>query len=195
MAALFVAAPGRFDVARLHGVHPNNAGAEVLDDVEAFKNIAGPDRGGQAVGRVIGDLERVRLARCDPAYISATEALGSFPPADPTKYHGYDKWVEDFFDLHLADRERVREYGMLNYGDWYDTAWDSWGNLEYDLARICFVQYLRTGDRRYFDRAEQASRHFMDVDVINAVNPILQKIPASSNAQPGQVWFLTLGLS
>ena len=50
-----------------------------------------------------------------------------------------------------------REYGLLNYGDSYAIPWDSWGNLEYDMAKYFFVQYIRIGDRRYFDRAESAA--------------------------------------
>ena len=88
------------------------------------------------------------LAQCTPSYVSGTLALGAFPPADPAKYCGYDAWMQTFFEAHLADRDRVREFGFLNYGDWYNTAWPEWGNLEYDTARIWFLQYLRTGDRR-----------------------------------------------
>jgi hypothetical protein len=128
------------------------------------------------------------LAQCDPDYVCHTRAAGDLVPADPTRLLGYDEWVNSFFNLHLADAARVRESGLLNHGDWYNTAWDSWGNLEYDTARIWFVQYLRTGDRRYFDRAEQAARHFVDVDVVHAVNPEVQAYPGSANIRPGQIW-------
>ena len=137
--------------------------------------------------------EKPLLAQCTPEYVGVTEAMGRFPPADPQRFGGYDLWMNAFFDLHLQDRERVRESGMLNHGDWYNTAWDSWGNLEYDTARIWFQQYLRTGDRRYFDRAEQAARHYVDVDVVHAVNPLVQAYPGSLNMRPGQIWAHSVG--
>ncbi len=38
------------------------------------------------------------LAQCTPSYVSDTLALGAFPPADPTKYCGYDAWMQQFFE-------------------------------------------------------------------------------------------------
>jgi len=97
------------------------------------------------------------------------------------------------FDLHLRDVERVREFGMLNFGDWYNIKWDSWGNLEYDTARCFFTQYLRTGDRRYFDRASQAARHFLDVDVVHEVSDKLHAFAGSAKMRPGHVWLHQVG--
>lgn len=137
--------------------------------------------------------EKPLLAQCAPEYVGTTEAMGRFPPADPDRFGGYDHWMNTFFDRHLVDRDRFREYGMLNNGDWYNTNWDSWGNLEYDTSRIWFQQYLRTGDRRYFDRAEQAAQHYIDVDIVHAVNPLVQAYPGSVNMQPGQIWAHSVG--
>jgi hypothetical protein len=76
---------------------------------------------------------------------------------------------------------------MLNYGDWYGERKVNWGNLEYDLAHGMFVQYLRTGDRRFFLRGEQAARHHIDVDVVHATNPLL-KNPWGPPPQVGDIW-------
>jgi hypothetical protein len=137
--------------------------------------------------------EQPLVAQCTPQRIAETKAIGQTPPADGERYHGYDLLVEEMFDEHLRDRDRVREYGMLNFGDWYNTAWDSWGNLEYDTARIWFTQYHRTGDRRYFNRAEQAARHYLDVDVAHAVNAEVRAYPGSSQMRVGQVWAHSVG--
>ena len=59
MAALFIAAPRRFDVARLHRVHPDNAGAQTLDHAQAAEDVARPDRGRQTVWCVVGNFESV----------------------------------------------------------------------------------------------------------------------------------------
>jgi hypothetical protein len=131
------------------------------------------------------------LAVADPQYVSATKALGEFPPADPEadteEFAGYDRWLDRALEKHLERRERVREYGLLNYGDWYGERRVNWGNLEYDLAHGMFLQYLRTGNRRYFERGEQAARHHIDVDVVHATNPHL-KNPWGPPPQVGEIW-------
>lgn len=137
--------------------------------------------------------EQPLIAQCSPERIAATQVLGNTPPADPERFHGYDLLVEEMFDEHLRDRTRLREFGLLNYGDWYNTNWDSWGNLEYDTSRIWFTQYHRSGDRRYFDRAEQAARHYLDVDIVHAVNPEVQAYPGSIDIRPGQAWAHSIG--
>ncbi|MDA0834318.1 MAG: hypothetical protein O2955_03240 [Planctomycetota bacterium] len=137
--------------------------------------------------------EQPLIAQFTTKYLAETNAKGKLPPANHHKYVGYDAWMDQFFDFHLQDREKVREFGMLNFGDWYNTNWDSWGNLEYDTARIWFTHYLRSGNRRYYDRAEQAARHYLDVDVLHATNSAVQKYPGSSNMRVGQIWAHSVG--
>jgi len=132
------------------------------------------------------------LATCKPAYTSTTKAASEFPPADPKKYAGYDDALEHALNGHLERRDRAREYGMLNYGDWYGERGVNWGNLEYDLAHGLFLQYLRTGDRRWFLRAEQAARHHIDVDVVHATNPLLRN-PWGPPPRVGDVWLHCVG--
>ncbi len=132
-------------------------------------------------------FEEPLLAVTPPAHASDSKALGSFPPSAPDRYFGYDPWLDRALQHHLQRRDQIREYGMLNYGDWYGERSVNWGNLEYDLAHGMFVQYLRTGDRRYFARGEQAARHHIDVDVIHATNPFL-KNPWGAAPQVGEMW-------
>jgi len=135
--------------------------------------------------------EEPLLATCEPAYVDATKVYGDLPPADPKKYAGYDAWLSRALDSHLKLRDKTREYGMLNYGDWYGERRVNWGNLEYDLQHGLFLQYLRTGDRRFFLRAEQAARHHIDVDVVHATNPHL-KNPWAAAPQVGEIWLHAL---
>ena len=136
--------------------------------------------------------ERPLLATCEPAYACATKAAGEFPAADPEKYAGYDAALDRAMEGHLKARDKTREYGMLNYGDWYGERGVNWGNLEYDLAHGLFIQYLRTGQRRWFERAEQAARHHIDVDVVHAVNPHL-KNAYGAPPRVGDVWLHCVG--
>jgi len=132
------------------------------------------------------------LATCEPAYVCATKAAGEFPPADPKKYAGYDDALDRALQGHLKRRDRVREYGILNYGDWYGERGVNWGNLEYDLAHGLFLQYLRTGERRWFLRAEQAARHHIDVDVVHATNPLVKNVWGPP-PRVGDIWLHSLG--
>ncbi len=141
----------------------------------------------QRLGTFFQAAEEPLLAVAEPAYVSATKAAGDVPPADPQKFAGYDDWLSRALERHLQRRDKDREYGLLNYGDWFGERGVNWGNLEYDLAHGMFVQYLRTGDRRYFLRGEQAARHHIDVDVIHAVNPLL-KNPWGPPPQVGEIW-------
>ena len=139
--------------------------------------------------------EKPLLAQCSPAYVCSTGVLGTAPPADGEKYHGYDAWMDEMFAKHLEDQENLRENGMLNFGDWYDEKkfGGGWGNQEYDTSHIFFVQYLRTGDRRYFDRAQQGAGHLMDVDVMHAVNRHVRGLDHHLDPQPGRIWTHCVG--
>ena len=133
------------------------------------------------------------LAQATPERIAATAVLGAMPPARPGPTAAYDKWFSGFLDKHMHGQEEVREYGLLNFGDWYSIPWDSWGNLEYDTTRCFFQQYLRTGDRRYFDQAEPAARHLIDVDVVHAVNQPIREYGGSWQIEPGAIWAHSVG--
>jgi hypothetical protein len=65
--------------------------------------------------------QELLLATCEPAYICSTGALGDFPPADATKYYGYDRMIDKAMKMHLERRERfvnmdcsILETGMGN---------------------------------------------------------------------------------
>jgi hypothetical protein len=169
------------------GLHTFKVGAAKTHELWATFFAGGPDA--ERLSAFFQAAEDPLLATCEPAYVSSTKAAGEFPPADPSPqtYFGYDAWLDRALEAHLRRRDRVREYGMLNYGDWYGERKVNWGNLEYDLAHGLFLQYLRTGDRRYFLRAEQAARHHIDVDVVHATNPHL-KNPWGPPPQVGEIW-------
>lgn len=151
-----------------------------------------PDQ--EKLQRFFQATEQPLLAQCTPTYVRQTKAVGALATNTtstgdaPNSYAAYNSLTNTAFTLHLADQIKYREYGMLNYGDWYNIKWDSWGNLEYDTARNWFQQYLRTSDRRYFDRADSAARHFADVDVLHATHPEIQGFAGTAGMIPGQVW-------
>ena len=171
------------------GVHTFKVGLAKTHEFTAdfFAGAAQPAR----LAEVFAAAERPLLATCAPDYVSATHAAGDFPAADAGRYFGYDAWFERALVAHLKRRDDLREYGMLNYGDWFGEREVNWGNLEYDLQRGMFVQYLRTGDRRFFERGAQAARHHIDVDVVHATNPLL-KNPWGLPPKVGEIWLHSL---
>lgn len=140
-------------------------------------------------------IEKPLLAQCRPEHICSTGTLGDCPPYDAKKYKGYDALLDAMFQKHLDDQENIRENGMLNFGDWYhvDKFGGGWANQEYDTSHCFFVQYLRSGDRRYFDRARQGAEHLMDVDVLHAVNRHIHGLDGHGQPQPGHIWTHSVG--
>lgn len=81
---------------------------------------------------------------------------------------GWDVLRTQGFEQHMAYKERQREYGFLNYGDWYGERGCNWGNNEYDTARSLFATFARTGRRDMQRLAVATALHQADVDIVHA---------------------------
>lgn len=102
------------------------------------------------------------------AYYAETQAAGRLAAPMGKQFAHWDAYVADGFARHLQRKETGREYGFLNYGDWYGERGRNWGNNEYDLAHGLFHQFLRTGNRAYLRWGQVAARHQADVDCVHA---------------------------
>ncbi|MEI6503847.1 MAG: hypothetical protein WCP21_22780, partial [Armatimonadota bacterium] len=87
----------------------------------------------------------------------------------------YDKWAEQLFELYRVTLDRHRDYGAMNWGDWWGERTCNWGNHEYDTPLHMFVQFARTGDAKYFHLGDVTARHMAEVDVIHAANEDLRR--------------------
>jgi hypothetical protein len=125
---------------------------------------------------VIQTLEHPLYAFCSPQYYCQTEVFGKMPPRDLSLIRPEYQWivedwenkVETMLQTMLDNRESSywsakNEYGMWNYGDSYQS---EWSNMQYDTPYSLFMQFCRTGDRRYFDLAVDQCRHYRDVDIV-----------------------------
>ncbi len=109
------------------------------------------------------------LPQAPPAYLCATGVLGRpLFPRTPGVWDEYEAYFERGFRNTLKDREKRRTYGWMHYGDWFGERYLNYGNNEYDLAWGTGLQWMRTGDRRYFNRGLQMARHFSTVDMLHA---------------------------
>src|SRR6266567_686750 len=63
-AGLLEPAEWRGNIAMVEAVDPDHAGAERRRRLEGFVDVPGPDRGGQPVGRVVADGQRLVEVAC-----------------------------------------------------------------------------------------------------------------------------------
>lgn len=108
----------------------------------------------------------------DPAYTASTGAFGPLVPRDPQRLAGYEPLVERCYEGYLAQRQKRREYGFENFGDstfeWgYGPSYTYWSNSEYDHHYGFALEYLRSGDPRWWELCETTSRHYRDVVVVH----------------------------
>lgn len=99
-------------------------------------------------------------------YYSETLALGPIAAPRGKQFAMWDKYVDDSFNNYMSIKASEREYGFLNYGDWFGERGRNWGNNEYDLAHGLFMHFARTGNRDAFRWATVAAQHRADVDTI-----------------------------
>ncbi len=116
-------------------------------------------------------FQRPPLAIAPPDWYCDSGALTGVLRSDPDLggiYRAYDEATRKSLDAYLDSRERGREYGMLNFGDWWGERGRNWGNIEYDTQHSFYLQFMRSADPRFFYVGEEACRHNMDVDMVRA---------------------------
>ncbi len=100
-------------------------------------------------------------------WYATTRGLGEMAHPMGHQFAQWDEFMASSFQEHLQRRDQEREYGFLNYGDWFGERGRNWGNNEYDRAHGFFMQFARTGDRGYYRVALSAARHQADVDLVH----------------------------
>lgn len=101
-------------------------------------------------------------------WLNGCGVLGPLAAKDTGVLDRYERAVDGGCEQWIADRDLRRQYGWVNFGDWYgESAW-SWGNNEYDPPFAHYSEFLRGGDPHWFSLAAEAARHLADVDTINA---------------------------
>jgi hypothetical protein len=124
--------------------------------------------GATPVEALLAEVHRPLIAVLPASWYAQTGALGPIAAPLDRQFALWDTFVADGFAAYLRDKERTREYGFLNYGDWFGERGRNWGNNEYDLAHGLFAQFARTGRREYCRWALTAARHQADVDCVHA---------------------------
>lgn len=117
---------------------------------------------------LLAEAQRPLVAVLPAEWYAQTGALGPLAAPGQKQFALWDAFVAGGFAAYMKDKERAREYGYFNYGDWFGERGRNWGNNEYDLAHGLFLQFARTGDREFYRWALTAARHQADVDCVHA---------------------------
>jgi len=108
------------------------------------------------------------VAVAPPEWVCATRAFGRMTPAAAGEFPWFERKFRKGLQRTLGEhRERFREYGMMNFGDYYGERIYNWGNIEYDTPFVLLAQYVRTGDPALFEFGRQFARHNIDVDTVH----------------------------
>ena len=117
-------------------------------------------------------------------WLNGCGALGPLAAKDTGLLAGYERAVDGGYEQWMADRDVRRQYGWINFGDWYGESVWSWGNNEYDPPFAHYCEFLRGGDPRWSGLAAEAARHLADVDTVNSsANP--DQVGAQYTHMPG----------
>jgi len=123
-----------------------------------------------------------------PEYYRETEVLERFAIPSKGTCPTLEKRLTELHDFFLEHIEISQWYGMIDWGDiqhvyasefktgkdgefkirqkWsYDEGRWAWTNTEGMPGLSYVLQFMRTGDRKYFDYAEAEARHSQDVDI------------------------------
>lgn len=141
---------------------------------EALVSVVGPEKSGYEITLDSALFQRPVRPVCSPEYYARCRAFGDIFPTS-RKYYAFEGM------LATALRHRPVGTGEMHYGDepnlgyTYDDRGHGelvWTNGEYDTPRMLLMQYARTSNRSWFEAAEAAVWHWMDIDFIrHSPNP------------------------
>ncbi len=111
----------------------------------------------------------------EPALAVSSGVWGGVLPGGARGLEEFDAVEQRMFRQYLEAIREERDYGAMNWGDWFGERHCNWGNHEYDTVNQLLIRFARTGDLDAFYAADAAARHSSEVDVVHHVNPDLKK--------------------
>ncbi|MDZ7618118.1 MAG: hypothetical protein U1E05_14025 [Patescibacteria group bacterium] len=112
-------------------------------------------------------FQRPLLLTAEPAWYCGSKAFYQVAPRDTERFPAYEAAIDRNLQAYVDRRERQRDYGMMNYGDWYGERGANWGNIEYDTQHAFFLEYIRSANPDAFFLAEAAQVHNRDIDTVH----------------------------
>ena len=117
--------------------------------------------------RIAAWCEQPAVVRPGIDWLNRSGALSPIRAKSDSPHPRYERTVDHACDEWLRERDNLRQYGFLNFGDWYGESGWSWGNNEYDPAFAHYQEFLRGGRAEWAVLAAEAARHLVDVDTCN----------------------------
>lgn len=124
-------------------------------------------RSPQEAERIAAWCERPAVVRPAVDWLNRCGVLSPIRAKAQSRLPRYERMVDHACGEWLRERERFRQYGFLNFGDWYGESGWSWGNNEYDPPFAHYQEFLRGGRADWAVLAAEAVRHLVDVDTCN----------------------------
>jgi hypothetical protein len=119
------------------------------------------------IARTVRFVVEPPVAHVDPVWYGQSGVYGDFAARTSTLPE-LQRALDYKFDWVLFNQQWTPWFGMFDHGDvkvsFNGTRWDNWGHNEPAQDFELWLQYMRTGDPRYYDAAQALSRHTMDVD-------------------------------
>jgi len=112
-------------------------------------------------------MENRLLPQLPPEYLCSTGVLGRALPPRGRQWSEFEDWFQRNFKAFLKNCVDNRTLGVMNYGDWFGERVLNYGNNEYDLPWALAVQWMRTGNREYFDRGQAMALHYSSIDTLH----------------------------
>ncbi|MBC7288168.1 MAG: hypothetical protein H5T86_09030, partial [Armatimonadetes bacterium] len=147
-----------------NGKYKLRAGVRVTTDV--LLDLTPPAQTA-AMAAAASRVDRPPFAAASPEYYSSSGAFGKLYPRDGKTFPRYDENMDWSFADFLQRRETIREYGFMNYGDWWGERQWNWGNEEYDTPWALALLWAHNGNREMLYNAIAAARHSSDVDTVH----------------------------
>ncbi len=148
------------------------------------------DSAGQRRASALADLKEPLFGVAPADWYCATRGLGTLAPYDLSRYPQYETEVEAAADL----MARSRPYGERHFGDNYFggpyKGINSYQDLEYDVHYNHFMQFARTGARKYLESGVLQARHNGDIDIKHDRGPQWKHSPrhTTTEAELGHVF-------
>jgi hypothetical protein len=145
-------------------------------EAKTFTAVAGFD------GQALAHVHEPQVVYPPADWVCATEAVPFLLPRDTDRDGLFDAVAGLGLDRDVgfvAKRERADEYGWRNFGDMPadhesafrppDDPFVSHYNNQYDAIAGFAMQFLRTGDRRWWQLMHDLARHVRDIDIYHTI--------------------------
>ncbi len=130
----------------------------------------GPSTSKNEIKSTVNYVLKPSIAHVSSETYANSEVYGCFAPKT-SSHEEYERALEYKFDWQLFSQAWEPWYGMLDYGDqkqyYFRGDWIKWQNNEPSIDFMYWLQFMRTGESKYYKAGEAMSRHTMDVDNVH----------------------------